>query len=686
MGLFSEWLKKEQGIEDPVGLEAAKKRVVGIDERSISIRDISFIREEIITPDHKGDFSLPFDEAKGLIRGNARKANQLRERLQDPAFQERFTGMMRERQKLDEKSSAIDRNVTDVESGRRFLSGLFSQNSRGGLSPHPRPTNVDTNMAMNMKPHGVPFTREYRGLDLGQILSMRENPKLLEALKNGDIQGLQRLNLRNKILTNGPDGKPIDNSWQVARQLFEHDLDNKGRDQMRDLGLPIPTGRLGGAFDPQIPVRYQLDQEGNYTGLTNIDQMALPGQDFDMEEYNRHFGDLGYMRGIHMLQKLLLSGGRDILTAKDEYMLPLISTIDHMFGRSENENPKGFESLRKESPLSTALTLTNVNQAKQKVGDHLQGMGSHTALNNDDLAKYILYRADSTQWDKILEQDEKNASVLDEDGEEGPKQMGLPVDPMEILGFDSKQAKAIASDWSNSNQNGLDIRNLTKLPPEPTEKKEQGRIVRRNEVDFNDNSWSGGRGYSYYKELEPFRKSIAAALHSNPDFHQIRSNFLNRMGLSEEELEELAPTKRSKIEKEIRNATRQYISDGYNDRVRGMSTLYGMGRLSNDNFIDELKSVTDKLYDTVPDEENRDILKQVRDDNFNSWGSKLNQWFDTTRPGSDGLFPVPRTKDALELGSQISTTAHRALSKLNGETLENYLTKQERELLKELGF
>ena len=28
MGMFSEWLKKDQGIEDPVGLEAAKNRVL----------------------------------------------------------------------------------------------------------------------------------------------------------------------------------------------------------------------------------------------------------------------------------------------------------------------------------------------------------------------------------------------------------------------------------------------------------------------------------------------------------------------------------------------------------------------------------------------------------------------------------------------------------------------------------
>lgn len=623
---------------------------------------------------------LDFDNVAGHIRGVSRKAVKAREQLAEPMVQERIQGMNDAKEQRNERAAGYNREVTDKESAIEFLKQFFDVNPRGKFT-HRKINNIDESMAHNMSPAGVPGTRESRQIDYDQIQSLNDNPELVEALKNNDIQEIQRMSLRNKML--GEDGQDI--SFAIAREIMEEMFMPGLVSQFGNHGAPIPTGELGGAFNPHYDVKHLLDENGEYTGMTNIDKLWFDGRTDPekMEEYNRHFGgDVTMQRSIHILQKLLLTGGMDPLTGRDEDFLigpsgSSNSTMDHIFGRS-NPNPEGWDGFRKESPMNFVNTMANMNQYKQKLGDNPSDLGNarHLEEIGDDMEKYIAYRMDSPQWGKILDHDK--AAEADEEG--GGRDEGLPETLEEYLDLDTNSLKNIISAFAAHRPNGLDVRNFGKMAPEPRMKKGE----ERSEVGYLNNSWRGGRGWSDYEKINPYKASIAAAIHSNPEYKGISQNHIDAMGYDGDNLT-------ASQQKEIRAKQQDWVSENFMNEMRAMSTIYGMGRISNKDFVDTMSSLAGGLFDKLGDMDGVQSLRDAVQNNlydgedFN-YLSQLDSWFDVENEEQEGLFPIPRSEGAIQEGLDGPSNQWAALRTLNNSSrAQSYLRDDEIEALKNAG-
>ena len=711
MALFSEWLKREQGIVDPVGLDAAKKRILGenLSDEEIEQKRIAGearfkgnapkVQPQQTTPvtpqEPKESQLVDWKKVQESVKGNNVSSRKVRNLIQNDRVRDHFQKMMDGKQKRQSSIDGAVRSASNIEESMVMLESQgYTIGSNGKLNFKPN-TDLHATLADNAKPAGIANSRQFGGWDYDQKDSILGNEELRKALKDNDIGALQRMALRNKF-TVEENGILRDNSWEIAKEIFENRMERGLQSKLRDFGTPLPPPddinddpeiNARTAFNPLIPVRYHIDEEGNYTGGNNIDDMWQSGDPEQYEQYLTHFGTSSTdKRGISNLQKILLSGGLDVLTGRDENITPGNGTIDHLFGRS-NRNPEGYEKMKKESPMNMGMTMGNTNQFKVRTGDDPSDMGSFNFDGVNSLEEWIVSRLDSDVWQRIIDQEDK-AQLASASDPDGGGSGGIPDNIEDFLTYKGEDIKQYISDYSKARPHGLDIRNLGKLAPEPRMKKGE----ERSEIGWLDNTWSGGRGWSEYDKINPTRAALAGSILKSTQFNDVEREYFDSQGIIVNDDGSLSKNGRklsvSATEKEYTNARtakRGWIGDRYTNDIRGLSTIYGLGRMSNDEYVDHHKNINSRVLDLIDNPDIRSKFKGIADQNMDEWNDKLNEWFDTSRPNQSGSFPIPRTQNALEQGAMSKTpTAIRAL--MSSPLSRKYLSSDELEMLIDKGF
>jgi hypothetical protein len=638
---------------------------------------------------------INWEKVRGAVKGESKGAQKVRGLIGNDRVREHFQKMMDAKQTRQSSIDSATRNASNIEEAMvMFESQGYTIGSNGKLTFKPS-TDLHSTLADNSKPAGVANSRQFGGWDYDQKDAILGNEKLMTALKNNDIGALQRMALRNKF-TIEEDGITRDNSWEIAKEIFENRMERGLQTKLNNFGTPLPPPddisddpeiNARTAFNPMTPVRYHLDDEGNYTGGNNIDDLWQSGDPEQYEQYLSHFGvSATDKRGIANLQKLLLSGGLDILTGRDENITPGNGTIDHLFGRS-NKNPEAYAKMKKESPMNMGVTMGNTNQFKVRTGDDPSDMGSFDFDGVNNIEEWIASRLDSDVWQRIIDQEDK-AQLASAADPEGGGTGGIPDNIEDFLKFKGEDIKQYISDYSQARPHGLDIRNLGKLAPEPRIKKGE----ERSEIGWLDNTWSGGRGWSEYDKINPMRASLAGAILKSTEFNEVEQEYFESQGITVNDDGSLSKNGKklsvSATQKEYTNARtakRGWIGDKYTNNIRGLSTIYGLGKMSNDEYVDHHKNISGRVLDLIDNPDLKEKFKGVADENLDQWRGKLNEWFDTTREGQSGSFPIPRTKNALEQGAMSKTpTAIRAL--MRSPLAKKYLDSKELEMLTNKGF
>lgn len=499
------------------------------------------------------------------------KYRELKERLQDPVVQEVANEFMNAYDELyseeniknfHEAGSSI-KGADDAVSFMENTLGMV-RNKRGKLTFGE--TTPGQNIAMGDAPAAGAGFREYRGLNFHerQALKDPEVRGILENIIGGTAQpettyqnrrDFQRGYLKNNVST------------KDARDVYDQ-LDRKVQTALDGMGQP--ENALG-IFDPPpgTDLTYFEDADG-MSGDTDLDMMMTDPETHDEFMSNFSTKRPGKERGVMILQRLLNTGFTDQSTGLPFFGGLRSVTADHIVGRrSATGEPLDY-------PMNLALVSRNINQFKS----------GNSEQYGDDSFNKVLNTPDSNPFDKVFD-DPKQAwmanRLLDShfDSKRLQKALGTEVDtegsgavfPTEqtaLSNIESSDIENIMKSGGANNPLGLNIANLSKMPPRPNDKGEQ---------NLGKNTWRGGSGFGYDRTqefLDGYRKSMMSSIMQNED---LRTEI-------ETITKEMEGKDQKKIDEAVRTARVKHAEKNHGIPMRAMSSVYGLGRISNDEMVD----------------------------------------------------------------------------------------------------
>lgn len=540
------------------------------------------------------------------FRGAPKKdAQSILDRLEHdiagPRMKKFISKMLETDSNLRTKFPQINR-FSDKEGALRFLTeGMGLVNDNGTLRAGDPNRELRSLAGAGMPGEG---RGEPRGIGFREVQAlMDENRKrlLLDATRDESGEGAKLLH-RNALKNNI--------SWELATKLYDMmdaDLQNK----LNVWGKPEGAQ---GTFTPKGPVEFLIDENGQFTGETNIDALRRQGEE-GMKKYLENFdnntGNRG--RGIFGLMKHLAQGGEGEFSGQ---LLPFDFdgvTPDHIGGRSSGELPGGR---KKDDPLNLAFDRRGLNQFKVSSGNKklrtndtipsmLESAGKVKTVLGDlgideedfenledspNFMKYLAYKLSQTEFDPDV--------IAKRGGDRGfDSYPDTIVDFLEQdedgnFKFNDEMLKALQSKSAKGNNPlGLNIRNMAMRAPRTTEYME-------NNPAITENTWGGhpGGGNEYHP-IVGYRRAMAAAALYDPNTKKLLQEFEDSIGprVNEDKRAEKIAARRRKLAEE-------YIFRPQ----KAIGTLFGMGRLNNEQYIKALQDLATKkigfLKESNPDQ------------------------------------------------------------------------------------
>ena len=547
------------------------------------------------------------------------KYRELYERLQDPVVQEVANEFMNAYDELYSDENVQNFNETGSNIGGSddaisFMENTLGmvRNKRGKLTFGE--TTPGQNIAMGDAPAAGAGFREYRGLNFHERQALKD-PKVRDILENiigGTAQpettyqnrrDFQRGYLKNNVST------------KDAREVYDQ-LDRKVQTALDGMGQP--ENALG-IFDPApgTELKYFEDADG-MSGDTDLDMMMTDPETRDEFLSNFSTKRPGRERGVMILQRLLNTGFIDQSTGLPFFGGLRSVTADHIVGRrSATGDPLDY-------PMNLALVSRNINQFKS----------GNSEQYGDDSFNKVLNTPDNNPFDKVFD-DPKMAwmanRLLDShfDSKRLQKALGteidttgsdavFPVEQSSLSDIASSDIENMMKSGGANNPLGLNIANLSKMPPRPNDKGEQ---------NLGKNTWRGGSGFGYDRTqefLDGYRKSMLSSIMQNED---LRTEI-------ETITKEMEGQNQKKIDEAIRVARVKHAEKEHGIPMRAMSSVYGLGRISNDEMVDWFRkrgmSNIEHLKESDPELYNQ-LSKEINT-GMDKWRGKLQKLVRGDRP------------------------------------------------------
>ena len=584
--------------------------------------------------------------AKGNEKGKQLKSHKtIQERIKHEVAGERIRDYMdtyaAEQQRLAETWDEVS-TITDEESAIRYLTeGLgYVINSKGQISA-PKEQNR-ARRAMGGAGMAGEGRGESRAINFEEVQAL-QNPEWAEIINNAEDDGgktLQSMTIKNDI------------PWEVAESVYDK-MERSLQTKLDGWGKPEAAQ---GTFTPLGPVEFMKDADGNFTGETNIDVLART----NYEEYEKHFsrdnaGNRG--RGIFLLQKLMANGGRGQYSGLPTFYDLDTITPDHVIGRSSGDIGGGRF---KDDPLNLVLDRRGLNQFKVssqfdgpngKERDTMKSMVNAASKvggafgdvernpdyegslqDNPEFQKWAAYRIDQSDFDpkKIDQRSGKGGLASYPDSMEG------------MLSTSDADVKQLVGKNEKKNPLGLNMRNFSMISP---------RAEKRPLVT---NTWGGAPGGGVeYNPLTGYRRALVTNALFDP-------KTVEQISAIEEDLNTNKKYAKWTDEKKadyVNKARRDIIDYNIFGPQKAIATLYGLGYLTTDEFVDKLKDFSSGklafMQDSNPAEHAK--LTEGIEKTLEEYREKLNK----TMP--DGPYQFP----AEELGKNLSQPYIRAVMSSN---------------------
>lgn len=470
--------------------------------------------------------------------------------------------------------------VTDEDSAVRYLTeGLGYTVDKNGKISAPKEQNR-ARRAMGGAGMAGEGRGESRAINFEEIQAL-SNPEWAEVINNAEDDGgkyLQSQTIKNDI------------PWDLATSIYDR-MDRKLQTKLDGWGKPEAAQ---GTFTPMGPVEFMKDAEGNFTGETNIDVMART----NYEEYEKHFskdnaGNRG--RGIFLLQKLMANGGRGQYSGLPTFYDLDTITPDHVIGRSSGDIGGGRF---KDDPLNLVLDRRGLNQFKvSSQFDGPSGKERDTMKSMVNAAQKVsgaFGKVDGTaEYEGPLEENpqfQNWAAYRIDQGDFDPKKIdqrsgksGLASYPesMEaVVGLDDEGVKQLVGKNEKKNPLGMNMRNFSMISP---------RAEKRPLVT---NTWGGAAGGGVeYNPLTGYRRTLV----NNALFDPGAQAHIKGIEEDINTNKKYAKWSEEKKSEYVNKARRDWVDYNIFGPQKAIATLYGLGYINNDEFVDRLKEfATDK--------------------------------------------------------------------------------------------
>ena len=379
-----------------------------------------------------------------------------------------------------------------------------------------------------------------------------------------------------------------------------------------------PENALG-IFDPPpgTELKYFEDADG-MSGDTDLDMLMSSPETHDEFLSNFSTKRPGKERGVMILQRLLNTGFVDQSTGLPFFGGLRSVTADHIVGRrSATGEPLDY-------PMNLALVSRNINQFKS----------GNSSQYGDDSFNKVLNTPDNNVFDKVFD-DPKQAWVANRlldshfDSKRLSKVLGKTVDtsgsdavfPTEQKSLGTVESSHIENMMKNGGANnplGLNLANLSKMPPRPNDKGEQ---------NLGKNSWRGGSGFGYDRTqefLDGYRKSMLSSVMNDPDLRTEIETITKSMEGQDQK----------KIDEAVRAARVKHADRTHGIPMRAISSVYGLGRISNAEMVDwfRKRGAQNIAHLEESDPELHAQLTKEMDEGMTKWATKLEKLVRGDRP------------------------------------------------------
>ncbi len=683
--MFSGWLKEVQGIEEPVGLEAVRQRVLGEEPEQPSLRGgesgglpptpptSEEQPQETVGDKIVGRLRSMLDGPKSVQRnGNMyADAKKLQERLAMPGRVGVFKDVINKYHETHTQSNIDDWNASNSfetpDEVIQFLQDKVGMRMiNGKLQPKDYSIAEKIAFGMNPFPQGL-NGREYRGANFHDILALRNGaPEHAKRIMSGSAQDEMNYNDRRKFhqkyLKNGF-------SYDMAEQVYNM---LGVQSQLNGLGAPPGTKPT---LKPKTTDIEQLSSNGEFTGDTSFDQLRFSDDPEERQIYEDSFkqgNGSSKERGIMMLQKIINSGFVDELTG-----VPFFGGFDHLTAdHIENRDfPDERRLVELESPQNMAIIARNLNQMKSgempggdkldkdtfnklfqsdrfkgKLGfeqffdedssDFFDLDGDGNPLNDfadsNMFAAWAAYRFMNSahfedRLDQALEGPNANVSLDDEDDDEVTIRDDFMNNIEDLVGFDFdlKKPNLDLRKFLGPQAGMLDSVNLTKFKPQK---------ANSGADEVAENSWRGqsGNGYDSTGFLDGFRKAMIVKLMKDPEL-ATSTSLETLMADVKRTNKDTNKTYGKKLLAEKQKRRKAWANKNLKIPMQGIAAQYGLGRLSNSELAEKFREMGTDYLSSIADEDSdhysshQTILEQLNQ-GMDHWPSVLQTVVDGDRP------------------------------------------------------
>lgn len=499
-----------------------------------------------------------------------------------------------ERERVKEKWDELS-TISDEDSAVSFLTEGLGYEMRDGKIRRPLEPNRWRRALGGAGMPGEGRT-EPRGILFDEIQAMGdpEWKEMMDSAEEDNGKSLHANAIKNDI------------SWDMATKVYEK-LDGDLQSTLNSWGAPKSEF---GVFSPNGPVEYLKDGDGNFTGETNIDLLRKTNP----EEYEAQFSDRpNKQRGIFLLQRLLMNGGRDEFTNLPTFYDFDSMSPDHIFGRSKGDLDNG---IKKDAPMNLSLTRRGINQYKVPGGDSVPGLAKRASNVSTPLGKINQYdmsgEEDFTKNPEFMKWVSYRASQKDFNVK-NEKISELPTTFEQVSDLSDDDIKTLVSDHNKSNIIGLGMRNLSMMNPRPGN--EPGKLS-------SPNTWGGqpAKNSYGYEPLSDFRRTLITNAMFDPDIQEELNSYSEGLkpSMSEEDRQAAIAKKRAQIS-DFRHFRPQ----------KAIGSLYSMGRITTDQFVDRLMQLGESnlqfMKETNP-KQYKEYITAMRN-SMESYRSRLKRTF-----------------------------------------------------------
>lgn len=654
--MFSGWLKQEQGGEEPTGLDAAKKRVLGEQEEDLTARQRmgGAIRrqgeaelDKMIAQDTQPVQSPAPQGAGPMAPANSRFSTSVaggvapQFSLTSDRDSEQFKNADSIIDNLEQNLGGLTGNNTLIRNRDQLLSAL--------KDPKRREKSVNMVQTLNQLEDVLKRKQEAMGdldpNDDSQVVKFLEdhmgfryhNGGLILPDDHNDVKRAFSSGLKNPNIKGG---RMM--SRQAFRQLFDPDTRNAlAGNNLQEIaknalksGIPISKELSDELFKLlKSPTQYQnwakeqgvayLDPEDDidmdyerlpnpetgemeFTGMTGLDLLKMS----DPESYYNQFSynPRGMGRGKHLFHKNLMTMGNDWVTGANELLTPNRGTVDHIVSAGNRD----ADARDIESPLNLGISGSGTNFHKVDMGDNPSDLANYATRYEDDnmsmakgnqiagitggLAKKLFGGKEENRDDAWLLQ-----RVLKGDLAE-PKQQFDSMPPIEE--FATKQYNFDLPGAQQDKDPGN--RFIKKLLDDPRGGNQIGQGLanmttyypREDHSNRKMTSWSGNpmrdaTNWGEYKALHPFKTALALPGAYN--------NFPEFEGIEQQIREEVmsgrSRDKEGLIAKRLEAAKAAQNRRQWQAPLQSRGAAWTTGLIDNEEYISQLNMLLNKARD-----------------------------------------------------------------------------------------